>query len=84
MNREMAISCTPLSKEQRLAHKKIWAKFGKGILGSKELEKGYEYQFSGDSESLSLVNQWISMERDCCKFLNLTLNVSSTDKPILL
>jgi hypothetical protein len=45
---------------------------------------GQQYQFHGDSETLRLVNAWVSMERKCCPFLTFTVIASNEEQPVFL
>jgi hypothetical protein len=49
-----------------------------------EIEAGFECQFPGDSDTLRLLYDWISLERKCCPFLTFTVIVSSDDEPVIL
>src|SRR6476646_4836536 len=49
-----------------------------------EVENGYQFTFSTETELITRVAEFISNERLCCPFLNFTLNVNSVDEPISL
>lgn len=86
MGKEIPVACchTVFTKEQRVEYKSIWGELEMRRIGIIEIEKGYQYQFSGDSDTLHLVNEWVSMERKCCPFLTFTVIASNEDDPVLL
>jgi hypothetical protein len=86
MSKQIPVACchTVFTKEQRVEYKSIWGALETRRIGITEIEKGYQYQFSGDSETLSLVNEWVSLERKCCPFLTFTVIASNEEEPILL
>jgi hypothetical protein len=87
MRNEIPVACchTVFTKEQRVEYKSIWGELTeRRIGGAIEIEKGYEYHFQGDSETLKLVNEWVRMERKCCPFLTFTVRTSNDNEPILL
>lgn len=86
MSKEIPVACchTVFTKEQRVEYRSIWEELEKRRISIAELEKGYQYQFQGDSETLRLVNEWVRMERKCCPFLTFTVIASSEEKPVLL
>jgi hypothetical protein len=86
MSKQIPVACchTVFTKEQRVEYKSIWEELETRRLGITEIEKGYQYQFPGDSETLRLVNEWVSLERKCCPFLTFSVSVSNEEEPILL
>ncbi|MFK7694284.1 hypothetical protein [Paenibacillus sp. HJGM_3] len=86
MSKEKPVACchTVFTKEQREEYKNIWGELESRRQGITELENGYQYQFPGDSETLRLINEWVSMERKCCPFLTFTVIASHAEEPVLL
>jgi hypothetical protein len=86
MNKEIPVACshTVFTKEQRVEYKNIWEELETRKISITELEQGYQYQFQGDSETLRLVNEWVSMERKCCPFLTFTVIASNEEEPVFL
>ncbi|MDQ0897322.1 MULTISPECIES: hypothetical protein [unclassified Paenibacillus] len=86
MGKEIPDTCchTVFTKEQRVEYKNVWAELEIRRIGIMEIENGYQYQFQGDSETLHLVNEWVSMERKCCPFLTFTVIASSETESVLL
>ncbi|TMV45187.1 hypothetical protein FE783_30390 [Paenibacillus mesophilus] len=67
-----------------MEYKNIWGELETRRLGFTELENGYQYQFPGDTVTLRLINEWVSMERKCCPFLTFSVIASHIDEPVLL
>jgi hypothetical protein len=86
MNKEIPVACchTVFTKEQRVEYKGTWDELEKRRIGILEIEKGFEYQFSGDSDTLRLIYEWIILERKCCPFLTFTVSAGQEKEPILL
>jgi hypothetical protein len=86
MSKEIPVACCHMvfTKEQRVEYKGIWGELEVRRVAITEIEKGYQYQFPGDSDTLRLVNEWVSMERKCCPFLTFTVIASNEDEPVLL
>jgi hypothetical protein len=43
--------------------------------GFRELDDGYEFEFSGDRATLHLLTEWAIQERECCPFFEITLRL---------
>ncbi|CAG7659076.1 hypothetical protein ACFQI7_37135 [Paenibacillus allorhizosphaerae] len=86
MSNEIPVACchTVFTKQQRVEYKSIWGELETRRIGILEIEKGYQYQFSGHSETLRLVNEWVSMERKCCPFLSFAVIASNEEEPVFL
>jgi len=86
MMKELPVSCchTVFTKEQRIAYKNVWEELETRRQNINELENGYQYQFSGDADTLRLIYEWISLERKCCPFLTFSVIASNENEPILL
>ncbi len=56
MSKEIPVACchTVFTKEQRVEYKSIWVELEIRRIGIIEFEKGYQYQFPGDTETLRL------------------------------
>ncbi|OME78733.1 hypothetical protein BK120_23675 [Paenibacillus sp. FSL A5-0031] len=63
-------------------YKDAWRELKKRRLGVAEIESGFEYQFPGDSDTLRLLYDWISLEQKCCPLF--TIRASHENEPILL
>jgi hypothetical protein len=86
MKKELPVACchTVFTKEERLDYKDAWGELEKRRIAITEIEAGFQYQFPGDSYTLSLLYDWISLERKCCPFLTFTVSASHEYEPILL
>ncbi|MFD0695365.1 hypothetical protein ACFQZT_14775 [Paenibacillus sp. GCM10027628] len=86
MRKEIPVACchTVFTKEQRVEYKSVWGELEARRLRVTEIEKGYEYQFPGDPDTLRLLIEWVSLERKCCPFLTFTVRASREEEPIWL
>jgi hypothetical protein len=86
MKKVIPVACchTVFTNEQRSDYKNAWNELEKRRLGITDIEMGFEHQFSGDKDTLRLLNEWISLERKCCPFLIFTVRVSNENEPIFL
>lgn len=86
MKKELPVACchTVFTKEERLNYKDAWSELEKRRLAITEIDAGFQYQYPGDSETLRLLYNWISMERKCCPFLTFTVSAGHENEPILL
>ncbi|KQX55315.1 hypothetical protein ASD40_33520 [Paenibacillus sp. Root444D2] len=82
----MPVACchTVFTKEERIDYKDAFGELEKRRIAVMEIETGFQYQFPGDSDTLRLLYDWISLERKCCPFLTFTVIASSEDKPVSL
>jgi hypothetical protein len=83
---EMPVACshTVFTKKQREEYAKIWGELETRRFGITELENGFQYEFSGDPETLRLINEWVNLERKCCPFLTFSVIASNEAGPVLL
>jgi hypothetical protein len=49
------------------------------ISGRAELPDGFAFSLNGEIIQLAELGEWISLERQCCPFLNFELSVSGSD-----
>lgn len=86
MNKEIPVACchTAFTKEQRMNYKHTWKELAKRRLAITEIEKGFLYQFPGDSDTMRLLYEWISLERKCCPFLTFNTRATHENAPIEL
>jgi hypothetical protein len=83
---EVPIACchTVFSKDERSVYKDIWGELEQKRLAVTEIEAGIEYRFPGDSDTLRLLYDWISLERKCCSFLTFTVIAGHEKEPLIL
>lgn len=72
------ISCSLSTQDMRERKKTILSSLKAGILEKKVMANGFAYRFEGTDEILTLLTEFIRVERACCRFLVFTLSVSST------
>ncbi|MED3497185.1 hypothetical protein [Brevibacillus agri] len=86
MSPKMPIACchTVFTEAERVEYKSIWEELDSRRISIAELEKGVQYQFPEDQDTLRLVQEWVRLERKCCPFLTFTVIASSEENPILL
>ena len=64
-----------LSPAERARHAATLKELGEKILEQKELPDGYAYRFAWESDLLEQFVEWIPLERACCPFLRLSIEV---------
>ncbi|WP_239696588.1 hypothetical protein [Paenibacillus oryzisoli] len=86
MKNEVPVACchSVFTKVERMNYKDAWGELEKRRTAVMEIEAGFQYQFPGDSETLRILYDWISLERKCCPFLTFTVTASSEDEPVFL
>ena len=72
---KMPIACSLSAAELRNRQSTLLAQFRSAVIDSEEVEEGYAFRLSSDSESLRLVAEVIRAERECCPFLTFELAV---------
>src|SRR5438445_4556537 len=45
------------------------------VIGAKELPDGYSFELPADAKAIQLAAEWVSRERLCCPFLDITLRL---------
>lgn len=79
-----ACSLTALSAAERAHHSDLSKELHRAVKDIRELNNGYAFQFSGEAKTISMVAEWISLERLCCPFFTFQLEVASESKPMWL
>jgi len=79
-----ACSLTALTAAERAHHSDLSKELHRAVKDIRELDNGYAFQFSGEAKTISMVAEWISLERLCCPFFTFQLEVASEGKPIWL
>lgn len=86
--KEMPIVCNMnvFSPEERENHIRTTVYLFQSVQDIQETENGYKFIFpnSNDPEKFTQFAEFIYNERRCCPFLEFTLKISPTDKPISL
>ena len=77
-------SLTALSATERERHKDLGRQLRTGVKEIRELPVGYAFRLPGERQSISVVAEWISLERLCCPFFTFQLEIGSDPNPIWL
>src|SRR6185369_15793089 len=80
----LACSLTALTAAERAHHSDLSKELHSAVKDIRELDNGYAFQFSGVAKTISMVAEWISLERLCCPFFTFQLEVASESKPMWL
>ena len=86
MNSATPLACnmgvfTPI---QRQDHIQVTTQLIQAVQSVREVENGYEFLFPNETEFISKIAEFISNEQLCCPFLQFTLHVDSSSKPVSL
>jgi hypothetical protein len=76
---EMPVACDLGAISERTKYDKLIKLLRSAMSGRAELPDGFAFSLDGDRVGLAEVGEWISMERQCCPFLNFELSVSGGD-----
>ena len=79
-----ACSLTALTAAERAHHSDLSKELHSAVKDVRELDNGYAFQLSGEAKTISMVAEWISLERLCCPFFTFQLEVASESKPMWL
>ena len=69
----IACNLEAFTQAQRKLHRKLSEKVLTAFQEVKELGNGYAFRFPDDALLLQKINEWITLERLCCPFLNFKL-----------
>jgi hypothetical protein len=69
---------------QREAHIQTTTQLFRAVQHVHELERGYAFAFPNETEFISQLAEFISMERLCCPFLEFSLQILPEPTPISL
>lgn len=80
---KLPIACNfgALHPDQQDRYKDIQNHLNKAVLRIEEFAHGYTFVYP--NEVIVILTEWIVLERLCCPFLNLSLNIRS-DQPVTL
>lgn len=79
-----ACSLTALTAAERAHHSDLSKELHRAVKDIRELDNGYAFQLSGEAKTISMVAEWISLERLCCPFFTFQLEIASESKPMWL
>lgn len=80
--RDLPIACTLTDVQFQERRAGLLKKASDAVLEKKELDDGYSYRFSLDRISLAELAQLVTVERECCKFLQFDLHLEPGEGPV--
>jgi hypothetical protein len=84
LNSPLVCNMGVFSPAQREAHILATVQLIQSVQTVQEVENGYTFIFSNETEFILKIAAFISNERLCCPFLKFTLSVISNDEPVSL
>ncbi|HYC54108.1 MAG TPA: hypothetical protein VEL28_04130 [Candidatus Binatia bacterium] len=78
------VACGLPDDRLRARMREIESGIGPRIAGVRELEDGYELQFSAQGDIVEALGRFIAFERQCCPFLDFGLRVRAGGGPVTL
>jgi hypothetical protein len=78
-DRVIPIACNVAAIDNRSRYDMLSNLLRAAISGRAELPDGFAFSLNGGTIGLAELGEWISLERQCCPFLNFELSVSGTD-----
>ena len=80
MDTTFACDLTVLTTEQRLRHRELSEKLRPMVLEFRELPNGYTARISSSAVDASEVQEFLALEKLCCPFFTLTMDVENGSK----
>jgi hypothetical protein len=77
VEREIPIACSLTDKQLQERRKTVLSKVRESLIGSDEIENGFNYRFMLSETLLSDLATLMNLERKCCPFLNFKLILQS-------
>ena len=81
---ELPITCNLTDPEFQRRRADLLKTFQGALLEAKELGDGYAYRFPSDGHWITELAQLITLERECCPFLQFNLRLEPANGPIWL
>jgi hypothetical protein len=75
---------TALDASQRKHHRELTERLRESVKEVRELADGYAFRLAAETEQITLVAEWVTLERLCCPFFDFQLEVGSREKPLWL
>ena len=82
--KQLPIACELSEGGQRARQQEISRKLFSGCQDVKELEDGYEFVFPGNEEWAEELARFVTVERECCRFLDFELLFQANLGPVSL
>lgn len=77
-------SLTALTPDQRKHHRELTEHLQASVREVRELANGYGFRLPDETASITLVAEWITLERLCCPFFAFQLEVGKAGTPLWL
>ena len=84
MNSKYFCDMSALGPKQRERHQQLALKLRRAVLEFKELPDGYSARLPSDQEMVLAAAEFMSLERLCCPFFRLGLEIESDQGPLWL
>ena len=80
----LPIACSLTGSEFQERRSGLLRKVKEAVLELKELQDGYAYRFPSDATWINELANLITIERECCRFLQFVIRLEPGDGPIWL
>ena len=80
----LPIACSLTDSELQQRRKEVLQQTKATMIGMKETERGFVYQFSSSSKRIAALASLIALEHQCCPFLSFRLTVEPGEAPVSL
>lgn len=78
------IACSLTTAELRDREATLLAQFRFAVIETEELQDGYAFRLPDDGESIQVVANLITVERECCPFLAFNLVAHPNKGPVIV
>jgi hypothetical protein len=75
MESPFACNMGAIKPDQRQQHIATAGELFRAVKGIRELPNGFAFQLPGESDTLRLLTEFISLERLCCPFFGFTIEI---------
>lgn len=82
--KNLPIACSLTDSELQERRKEVLGRAKAAMIGMKETESGFLYQFSSSNERITALANLIALEHQCCPFLSFRLTVEPGETPVSL
>ena len=82
--KNLPVACSLTESELQERRKEVLGQAKAAMVGVKETENGFVYEFSSSSERINALATLIALEHECCPFLSFRLTVAPGEAPVLL
>jgi hypothetical protein len=80
----MPVACSLTSVEFRDREATLLQKFRSAVAETEQLQDGYAFHLSGDSQCIGLIAELMVAERQCCPFLTFELVALPQKGPVIV